>query len=69
MCPLSQAMRMFEGEARSLAAILATNTVKVPKPEKVIADDKNGGAILIMEHVDMSGLRRYQAKLGEQLAR
>ncbi|XP_072024143.1 ketosamine-3-kinase-like [Amphiura filiformis] len=65
----SEAMRMFEGEAASLDAILATNIVKVPKPEKVIRDDKDGGAILIMEHVDMSGLRKYQAELGEQLAR
>lgn len=49
---------MFEGEMASLTAILKTNTVKVPKPFKVL-DGPGGGSLLVMEHLDMRGLSRY----------
>ncbi|XP_066530873.1 ketosamine-3-kinase isoform X2 [Hoplias malabaricus] len=58
---------MFEGEKASLEAILSTNTIKVPKPVKVI-DLEGGGAVFVLEHVDMRSLSRYSARLGEQLA-
>ncbi|KAG9337873.1 hypothetical protein JZ751_027525 [Albula glossodonta] len=58
---------MFDGEAASLDAILKTQTVKVPKPIKVI-DLETGGAVFVMEHVDMRSLRKYAAQLGDQLA-
>lgn len=48
---------MFEGEMASLTAILKTNTVKVPKPIKVL-DAPGGGSVLVMEHVDMRHLSR-----------
>ncbi|XP_062846921.1 ketosamine-3-kinase [Trichomycterus rosablanca] len=63
----SQARLMFDGEKASLDAIIATNTIRVPKPIKVV-DLERGGAVLIMEHVDMKSLNRYSAQLGEQLA-
>ncbi|KAJ8384709.1 hypothetical protein AAFF_G00199150 [Aldrovandia affinis] len=63
----SQARLMFDGEAASLDAILKTETVKVPKPTKVI-DLEDGGAVFIMEHVDMRSLSKCSAQLGDQLA-
>ncbi|XP_053194456.1 ketosamine-3-kinase-like [Scomber japonicus] len=64
---MSQAKLMFNGEMASLEAILKTETVKVPKPVKVI-DLDTGGAVLVMEHLDMRGLTKYSKQLGEQLA-
>ncbi|PNJ87513.1 FN3KRP isoform 6, partial [Pongo abelii] len=58
---------MFEGEMASLTAILKTNTVKVPKPIKVL-DAPGGGSVLVMEHLDMRHLSSHAAKLGAQLA-
>ncbi|ROL53087.1 Ketosamine-3-kinase [Anabarilius grahami] len=63
----SEARRMFVGEMASLEAILSTNTVKVPRPVKVL-DLERSGALLVMEHVDMRSLNKYSSKLGEQLA-
>ncbi|KAM8946959.1 ketosamine-3-kinase-like isoform 2-T2 [Pelodytes ibericus] len=63
----SEARRMFLGEMASLESILQTETVMVPKPIKVI-DQPGGGALLVMEHLDMKSLHRHSAKLGEQLA-
>ncbi|XP_051572455.1 ketosamine-3-kinase-like [Myxocyprinus asiaticus] len=63
----NEARRMFDGEIASLEAILSTNTVKTPRPVKVVDLERNG-AVLVMEHVDMKSLNRYSAKLGGQLA-
>ncbi|KAG9461598.1 hypothetical protein GDO78_016296, partial [Eleutherodactylus coqui] len=63
----SQARPMFEGEMASLEALLQTDTIRVPKPAKVI-DRPAGGAMLVMEHLNMRSLNRYSTKLGEQLA-
>ena len=52
-----KARRMFEGEMASLTAILRTDTVRVPKPIKVL-DAPGGGSALVMEHVDMRALDR-----------
>nr|BAG57005.1 unnamed protein product [Homo sapiens] len=65
--PKAEARRMFEGEMASLTAILKTNTVKVPKPIKVL-DAPGGGSVLVMEHMDMRHLSSHAAKLGAQLA-
>ncbi|XP_035827740.1 ketosamine-3-kinase, partial [Aplysia californica] len=64
----SEALRMFEGEFESLAALKSTDTVKVPSPIKVISNPR-GGAVLVMEYVDIRGLSRHARKLGEQMAR
>lgn len=48
---------MFDGEMASLEAILKTETVKVPKPMKVIELD-GGGCVFVMEHVDMTSLNK-----------
>lgn len=63
----SQAKLMFDGEMASLNAILKTDTVKVPKPVKVIQLD-TGGTVFVMEHVDMRGLSKHSKQLGERLA-
>ncbi|XP_045841362.1 ketosamine-3-kinase isoform X2 [Meles meles] len=63
----AEAKRMFEGEMASLTAILRTDTVRVPKPIKVL-DGPAGSSLLVMEHVDMRYLSSYAAKLGTQLA-
>uniref|UniRef100_A0A8C6ENN1 protein-ribulosamine 3-kinase n=1 Tax=Marmota marmota marmota TaxID=9994 RepID=A0A8C6ENN1_MARMA len=65
--PKSEAKRMFEGEMSSLTAILKTDTVKVPKPIKVLGAP-GGGSMLVMEHLDMRYLSSQAAKLGAQLA-
>ncbi|NXM78414.1 KT3K kinase, partial [Serilophus lunatus] len=62
-----EARRMFEGEKASLEAILKTQTVKVPKPIKVI-DIPGGGAAFAMEHLEMGRLSSHSALLGKQLA-
>lgn len=48
---------MFDGEMASLDTILKTETVKVPKPVKVIELD-TGGAVFVMEYLDMRGLSK-----------
>ncbi|MEJ1284153.1 fructosamine 3 kinase [Cricetulus griseus] len=63
----AEARRMFEGEMASLMAIMKTDTVKVPKPIKVL-DAPGGGSVLVMEHLDMRYLSSHAAKLGSQLA-
>lgn len=63
----SEAKRMFDGELASLQAILQTNTVKVPKPMKVIELER-GGTVFVMEHVDMRSLNKFSSQLGEHLA-
>ncbi|XP_030063896.1 ketosamine-3-kinase isoform X1 [Microcaecilia unicolor] len=62
-----EARRMFEGEMASLESVLQTNTVRVPKPIKVI-DLPGGGSAFVMEHMEMKSLNRYSAQLGEKLA-
>ncbi|XP_053299295.1 ketosamine-3-kinase isoform X2 [Pleuronectes platessa] len=63
----SEAKQMFDGEMASLDALLKTDTIKVPKPVKVIELD-TGGCVLVMEHLDMRGLNKFSKHLGEQLA-
>lgn len=58
---------MFDGEFAGLKAIADTKTVVVPKPVTVL-DNPDGGACLVMEFLDMKGLRRFSQKLGEDLA-
>ncbi|OXB58351.1 hypothetical protein ASZ78_007831 [Callipepla squamata] len=62
-----EARRMFEGEMASLEAILKTETIKVPKPIKVI-DLPGVSTLFVMEHLEMRGLNRQSSKLGTQLA-
>lgn len=52
-----QAKLMFDGEMSSLETILKTETVKVPKPLKVIELD-TGGCVFVMEHLDMKSLNK-----------
>ncbi|XP_013379834.1 ketosamine-3-kinase [Lingula anatina] len=62
------ARQMFEGEFASLDAIHKTQTIRVPKPIKVI-DNPAGGAYLVMEYMDMKNSGKFAAELGEKLAR
>ena len=36
---------------------------------EVLDHPSGNGAVLIMEHINMGSLRKYQAQLGEKLAR
>uniref|UniRef100_A0A8C4WTZ0 protein-ribulosamine 3-kinase n=1 Tax=Eptatretus burgeri TaxID=7764 RepID=A0A8C4WTZ0_EPTBU len=63
----SEAKLMFDGEVASLQAIRSTNTVRIPRPIKSLVNPA-GGAVLIMEHLDMHSLNRHQKMLGEHIA-
>ncbi|KAK6192843.1 hypothetical protein SNE40_004244 [Patella caerulea] len=64
----SGSRKMFDGEYASLVAIDKVGIVKVPKPYKVI-DLPEGGAIFVMENLDLSqGLSKFAPQLGQQLA-
>lgn len=62
-----ESKRMFNGEYAGLQAIAATKTIDVPLPIKVIENSK-GGALLVLEHLQMNTINKYSAKLGESLA-
>jgi len=62
------ARMMFEGEMASLLAIAETETLRVPTPVAVLHNPKGSGAMLVMEHLDMTGILDH-ARLGEGLAR
>lgn len=63
------AREMFEGEFAGLEAMQATETVRVPKPIKVIDNPVKGeGAFLAMEYLDMSSLSTHSSELGTKLA-
>lgn len=62
------ALALFNGEYESVSAILATNTVKIPKPIKVMKLP-TGGAMFVMEYIKMRNNLSSQASLlGLQLA-
>lgn len=58
---------MFDGEFESLKAIYETNTIKVPKPLKVL-EGSSHGTLIVMEHLDLKHCSA-QGKLGSQLAK
>ncbi|NXC04324.1 KT3K kinase, partial [Orthonyx spaldingii] len=62
-----EARTMFLGELASLEAILKTQTVRVPKPIKVV-ELPGDNTVLVMEHLEMKSLNRHSALLGAQLA-
>ncbi|KAJ1130660.1 hypothetical protein NDU88_009010 [Pleurodeles waltl] len=62
----AEARRMFLGEMASLDAILQTNSIRVPKPIKVM-DLEGGGSALAMEHIQMHSIKQ-SSMLGEQIA-
>ncbi|KAJ7386944.1 fructosamine 3 kinase [Desmophyllum pertusum] len=65
----SEARKMFEGECNSLDAIYLSNTVRVPKPIKVLGNPCGSGAVFVLEHLEMKSLRKCQSQLGTELGR
>lgn len=63
-----KAREMFDGEYASLKAIKDTNTVRTPTPHLVL-DNPAGGAVLVMEYLDMHSLSSKAGQLGMHLAR
>ncbi|CAK9301746.1 unnamed protein product [Gordionus sp. m RMFG-2023] len=59
---------MFQGEFKSLLAIMETNTVKVPKPIKIIKNLNGNDIFLIMEYIDIERCKN-QKELGSKLAK
>ena len=59
------ALTMFQGEFASLVKIQETETVKVPRPVKVL--EREPGAVLVMEYLEL-GSCSSQAELGRQVA-
>eukprot|EP00184_Porphyridium_aerugineum_P008174 CAMPEP_0184692486 /NCGR_PEP_ID=MMETSP0313-20130426/953_1 /TAXON_ID=2792 /ORGANISM="Porphyridium aerugineum, Strain SAG 1380-2" /LENGTH=388 /DNA_ID=CAMNT_0027150321 /DNA_START=94 /DNA_END=1260 /DNA_ORIENTATION=+ len=65
----TEPLLMFRGEAESLRAMHATNTIRVPYAYHYgELDDPPGFTFILMEHLNFSG-RLSQAELGESLAR
>jgi len=62
------ARQMFEGELASLVALQNTNTIKVPKPIKVLDLPNGPGSLIMMEYLDMRRCSK-QAQLGQALAK
>nr|XP_039262138.1 ketosamine-3-kinase-like [Styela clava] len=62
----SGAKLMFDGEYTGLRAIAETNTIRVPKPFKVIK--RSHGAILVMEYLNMHSLHGHAKELGRKMA-
>lgn len=65
------AVAMFNGEMESLKAIVATKTLRAPKPILVIHDyDNTHNSSIVMEFIDISPLTDSTAKiLGQNLAK
>jgi fructosamine-3-kinase len=59
---------MFDGEFEGLKALAATGIVTVPRPITVL-DNPEGGACLIMDFIEMKGLRSLSQRLGEEVAK
>ncbi|XP_037083975.1 ketosamine-3-kinase-like isoform X2 [Pollicipes pollicipes] len=65
----SDGQEMFAGELAGLQAIIATSTVRCPRPLTVAQHPDTGRAVLVMEFLQMRSLRARSAQLGRQLAR
>uniref|UniRef100_A0A915KH43 protein-ribulosamine 3-kinase n=1 Tax=Romanomermis culicivorax TaxID=13658 RepID=A0A915KH43_ROMCU len=66
---IKESKALFDGEYESLAKIYATNTVRVPRPIKVIKASDDEGAFLIIEYLELkSHLKKYETVLGRNLA-
>eukprot|EP00057_Strongylocentrotus_purpuratus_P015635 XP_011670109.1 PREDICTED: ketosamine-3-kinase-like [Strongylocentrotus purpuratus] len=65
----SQTRTMFEGERAGLEAILATGTVRCPRPIEIYDHSDGPESIFVMEHLDMIDLDQHAAALGEAVAR
>nr|ACO10267.1 Ketosamine-3-kinase [Caligus rogercresseyi] len=64
----AQGSVMFKGEFESLKAIESTETVRVPRPMKVLEDSDN--SYIVMEYLDMKSMYSAQyAEFGTQLAK
>ena len=59
---------MFEGECEGLKILGGTGIVTVPQPITVL-ENPEGGACLVMEFIEMKGLRSLAHKLGDEIAR
>lgn len=58
---------LFDGECEGLSRLYATNTVRVPRPLKVI-DFQEKGAVLAIEYLDIKrSLSKFEADLGRTL--
>jgi len=60
---------MFEGESEGLKAIAATQTLRVPQSLGVLPSARGGGAILVMEFLDMHPLTSFSQQMGTNLAK
>lgn len=63
-----KAKLMFEGESEGLKALAGTGIVTVPQPITVL-ENPDGGACLLMEFIEMKGLRSLAHKLGDEIAK
>ena len=64
----SGARKMFDGEFASLGALKKTDTIRVPRPIKVLDRPTGPGTILVMEYLDLKRCSK-QSELGSSLAR
>ena len=60
---------MFDGELASLSRIGATGCVRVPQPMAVMERPRGGGAMLVMEHLELRSIGGQARVMGGAVAR
>ena len=61
---------MLEGEMSSLLSVHSTGCVRVPLPEAVLdRPGRDGGAILVMEYLDLRSVGGKAKQMGKAIAR
>ena len=60
---------MFDGELASLSRIGATGCVRVPQPMAVMERPRGGGAMLVMEHLELRSIGGQARAMGAAVAR
>ncbi|KAI1297860.1 Ketosamine-3-kinase [Halotydeus destructor] len=71
ICDKNNSAEVMAGEYESLKSIMATETTRVPEPMRVVFDpdqENTNRTVLVMEHIEMTPLTKYQGELGTQLA-
>lgn len=67
-CDKEDALDILTGEMASLKALRSTGVIRVPEAKCVLPEPDDSGAVIVLEYIEMSSLRKYQSQLGHDLA-